>query len=267
MAGVPWQAFAVCYGLNVAYQFWLHTRVIGRLGWLETVLNTPSHHRVHHGRDPEYVDRNFGGVLIVWDRLFGTYVEEHREPDYGVSPPMPGSDPVWANLRGFAGIARELRRAPGVRGKLAAVFGPPRWGDPQPAAAPAEGGTRSPAPLPEWYAVTQFGLLLLVTIVLLGELGRAPLADVAAYGTLAALTLTGLSAVMDARAWARRFELLRLSAVGLAAVAPGLRDAGLVPAHLLLGYVTVSLATVMLVTAGPGRLPGRPPLENPGGLR
>ena len=94
-----------------------------------------------------------------------------------------------------------------------------------------------------------------------------PLADVAAYGALAALTLTGLSAVMDARAWARRFELLRLCAVGLAAVAPGLRDAGLVPAHLLLGYVTVSLATVMLVTAAPGRLPGRPPLENLGGLR
>jgi sterol desaturase/sphingolipid hydroxylase (fatty acid hydroxylase superfamily) len=101
LVGVPWRVFAVCYGVNVAYQFWLHTRVVGRLGPLEQVLNTPSHHRVHHGRDPEYVDRNFGGVFIVWDRLFGTFAQERQEPAYGISPRLSRSDPVWAKRVGL----------------------------------------------------------------------------------------------------------------------------------------------------------------------
>lgn len=122
-AGVPWQVFGICYGVNVAYQFWLHTRLIGRLGPLEWVLNTPSHHRVHHGRDLEYVDRNYGGVLIIWDRLFGTFAVERREPTYGIAPRFAAADPVWANVWGFARMAREVRRSSAIRDKVAAVSG------------------------------------------------------------------------------------------------------------------------------------------------
>jgi sterol desaturase/sphingolipid hydroxylase (fatty acid hydroxylase superfamily) len=241
VAGVPWQAFAVCYGLNVAYQFWLHTRVIGRLGPLEWVLNTPSHHRVHHGRDPEYVDRNYGGVLIVWDRLFRTFAAERREPRYGVAPAVSGSDPVWMNLWGFRQIAREAHRAGGLRGALAALLGPPRWSGSPTAAHPAAevptGGRR----LSDGHALAQFLLLLAATVASLDDLGRAPLVDVAAYGALAALTLTGVSAVLERRAWAFRFEVARLAAVGLAFAVPGLRDTGLLPAPLLFGYAALSL--------------------------
>ena len=71
--GIPLEVYVTAYALNLVYQFWIHTEVIDRLGPLELVLNTPSHHRVHHGTNPIYVDRNYGGILIIWDRLFGTF--------------------------------------------------------------------------------------------------------------------------------------------------------------------------------------------------
>ena len=247
-AGVPWQAFAVCYGLNVAYQFWLHTRIVGRLGPLEWILNTPSHHRVHHGRDPEYVDRNYGGVLIVWDRIFGTYAEEIWEPDYGLAPGAPGSDPVYMNLWGFKEIAHQVRGATGLRGAAAALLGPPRWAaQPSPAgrrARPNAGGRRPS----DAYALAQFLILLIATLVRLDDLGRAPLGDVAAYGALAALTLTGVTAVLERHPWALRFEVARLLAVLLATVTPGVSDSGLVPAPLLLGYAGLSLFALAVLT-------------------
>ena len=109
----------------------------------------------------------------------------------------------------------------------------------------------------------QFLVLLGVTVVRLGELGRAALVDVATYGVLAALTLSGVSAVMEERAWARRFELLRVTAVGLAAAMPGLRDSGLVAAPLLFAYAGLSLASILLLS-WPGHQSAPSMLENSG---
>ncbi len=78
LVGFPPLMFLTCSSLNTLYQFWIHTRAIGRLGPLEWVLNTPSHHRVHHGSDEKYLDRNYAGVLIVWDRLFGSFHRKRR---------------------------------------------------------------------------------------------------------------------------------------------------------------------------------------------
>ena len=80
------------------YQFWIHTRLIGRLGPLEKVLNTPSNHRVHHGINPEYVDRNYGAIFMIWDRMFGTYAAEKAPVVYGVLKPLNSWNPVWASL-------------------------------------------------------------------------------------------------------------------------------------------------------------------------
>jgi sterol desaturase/sphingolipid hydroxylase (fatty acid hydroxylase superfamily) len=266
IAGVPWQTFAICYGVNVAYQFWLHTRVIGRLGPLETVLNTPSHHRVHHGRDPEYLDRNFAGVLIVWDRLFGTFRRESREPEYGISPRMKGCDAVAANFWGFAAIAREVGRRTGLRAKLLAVVGPPEWMEPRDEPGPgstAEGGRPLLA-----YALAQFLALLVTTIVLLPTLGHVPLQDIAGLGVLGALVLTGVGAALDGKSWTVRYEALRLLSLGLACLLPMVRDSRLVPSRLLLPYAALSLVALTLVApaARPGRVTraptprGSPPL-------
>src|SRR5256885_6333663 len=107
--GFPPLVFLAVSSIDTLYQFWIHTRAIGRLGPLEGVLNTPSNHRVHHGRNPKYIDRNHGGILIVWDRLFGTYAEEEEEPVYGITTPLASWNPVWANLHYWVDLASRAR--------------------------------------------------------------------------------------------------------------------------------------------------------------
>lgn len=113
--------------VGLAYQSWIHTEKIGKLGWLDGIFNTPSVHRVHHGTNPQYIDRNFGGILIVWDRLFGTYQRENEKVDYGILPPVGSSNPLVINFAEYAAILRDLRRAPDVRTALRHIFGAPGW--------------------------------------------------------------------------------------------------------------------------------------------
>ena len=111
--------------INVAYQFFLHTRLIDKLGPFEWFLNTPSHHRVHHGTQPQYLDRNHGGMLIVWDRLFGTFAPEHEPPVYGVTRPVRSHDPLMIVGVPWHEWFRDLRRARTWRARLRCTFGPP----------------------------------------------------------------------------------------------------------------------------------------------
>ncbi|GAA0752853.1 hypothetical protein GCM10009107_27050 [Ideonella azotifigens] len=113
--------------LNLLYQFWLHATWIPKLGPLEWIFNTPSHHRVHHGCNPEYLDCNYGGVLIVFDRLFGSFVAERDElpPRYGLVHPVTTYNPLRIALQGWLAIARALRATPDWRARLRVVFGPP----------------------------------------------------------------------------------------------------------------------------------------------
>ena len=87
--------------LNLSYQLLVHTPVVGRLGWLELILNTPSHHRVHHGTNSHYIDKNFGGILIIWDKLFGTFEPEGVAPDYGIQPKLTSCSPWVISFNGF----------------------------------------------------------------------------------------------------------------------------------------------------------------------
>ena len=103
---MPARMFAILVVVDFLYQFVLHTRYVGKLGPLEWVLNTPSHHRVHHGRDADYLDCNYGGMLIVWDRLFGTFREEAEEPRYGLTKPLHTLNAVWGNLAIFGELWR-----------------------------------------------------------------------------------------------------------------------------------------------------------------
>jgi alkylglycerol monooxygenase len=120
----PWM-FAVMHGLNLIYQFWIHTRLIKRLRFLEYFLNTPSHHRVHHGANDVYLDKNYGGVLIVWDKLFGTFVSETEEPRYGTIKPLKSFNPIWINLHAWAEMFAEIKRRKRFFDKIRCVFGAP----------------------------------------------------------------------------------------------------------------------------------------------
>ncbi|TCJ24124.1 sterol desaturase family protein [Nocardioides jejuensis] len=123
----PWMIYVV-FGGNLVYQFFSHTERIGRL-WapVEYVFNTPSHHRVHHGSDDIYLDRNYGGILIVWDRLFGTFQPEIFTPRYGLTSPVETYNLLELEYGEYRNIWRDVRAAAGLRARLGYVFGPPGW--------------------------------------------------------------------------------------------------------------------------------------------
>ena len=123
----PWMVFA-SWSVNLIYQFWVHTERIGKL-WrpFEFVFNTPSHHRVHHGMDAEYLDRNYGGIFIVWDRMFRSFQPELSRPHYGLTKPV-NTFNIWKlQTREYVAIARDVRSATRWHDKLAYIFGPPGW--------------------------------------------------------------------------------------------------------------------------------------------
>ena len=116
-------------GLNLLYQFWIHTEMIGKLGPLEWVLNTPSHHRVHHATNPRYLDANYAGTFIIWDRLFGTFVAEDdgERPRYGIIKNLGTFNPVRIAFHEWIGIAKDVVKARSLREVLGYAFGPPGW--------------------------------------------------------------------------------------------------------------------------------------------
>ena len=114
---------------NLIYQFWVHTRLVGRLGVFEKVMMTPSHHRVHHAQNERYIDKNYGGMLILWDRFFGTFEDETEEDPvvFGVRKPLANWNPIWANLQVYDYLLFDARKAKNWRDKLGIWFRRTGW--------------------------------------------------------------------------------------------------------------------------------------------
>jgi len=113
--------------ISLIYQFWIHTELIGKLGPLEWVMNTPSHHRVHHGANVEYLDRNYAGIFIVWDRLFGSFAPERTPVNYGLTKNIHSYNPVVIAFHDWAAMIRSLASAKSWREGLGYVLRPPGW--------------------------------------------------------------------------------------------------------------------------------------------
>ena len=114
-------------GVNLLYQFWIHTDAIPKLGALEEVLNTPSHHRVHHGSNPQYLDRNHGSILIIWDRLFGTFAREEEPVRYGLTKNIDSFNPAVIATHEHVDILRDVAGADSWSDRLGFVFRGPGW--------------------------------------------------------------------------------------------------------------------------------------------
>lgn len=226
LLGMPWEQFAVCYALNLIYQFWIHTRAIHRLPrWGEAILNTPSHHRVHHGVNPEYQDRNYAGVFIVWDRWFGTFTIEHQEPVYGLTTPLRSWNPLWAQIHQYVAIARNVWHADSWSDRWHHVFGSPAW-------RPAGQGGRVVVPevsrdsfavfdpqVPRalsHYALLHFVLTVPPALWLLTNADALPFGQLSAGAFYIALSLTNVGGTLEARRWALTSEQARLGALMLA---------------------------------------------------
>lgn len=188
LLGVPPKALLVSAAVAQLYQFWIHTRLIGRLGPLEEVFNTPSHHRVHHGRNPKYIDRNYSAVLIVWDRLFRSFQREEEAVDYGVKQPLPFKSPLYANFDWFLELRRLSTAAPTWRDALLVWVKFPGWRPDGVAAAAAPGVVRT-----ESFALAGALGVLAAAIVLLFLLYFVPAGMPQLVGVLG---VTGLVAVL-----------------------------------------------------------------------
>jgi alkylglycerol monooxygenase len=209
------------------YQFWIHTELVRRIGPLEAVLNTPSHHRVHHAVNPQYLDKNYAGTFIVWDRLFGSFAPEREECIYGVSHPLQSFNPAWAQVQPFVALFSEVVRAPTLGAAMRFLFASPAW---RPAWTGPTGALRGQPGTPEAKYEVQpgrrrtayvfFNFVVLVvgafSLVMWGSALPLP-ARLAAVG-LILLSLTTLGGLLELRRWAPPLEAVRWTAVAVTTV-------------------------------------------------
>ena len=129
VVGIPAEVFATVGGINLLYQYWVHTEHIPKLGWMEKIFITPSNHRVHHAKNPEYIDANYGGVFIIWDRIFGTYIEEkdNIKPVYGTVKALNSWNPIWANFQVFYNMFLDSMRTKKLSDKFKVWYAPTYW--------------------------------------------------------------------------------------------------------------------------------------------
>jgi len=127
--GFPAEILFTVVSLNLIYQFWVHTEHVPKLGPVEWLFVTPSNHRVHHARNKIYVDRNYGGVFILWDRMFGSFQEELAEEPvlFGLRKPLNSWNPIWANVHVYWRLSQDFFAMPGIANKLKLLFKPPGW--------------------------------------------------------------------------------------------------------------------------------------------
>jgi sterol desaturase/sphingolipid hydroxylase (fatty acid hydroxylase superfamily) len=209
IAGIPPEVFAVAAVVNLLYQYWIHTEQVGSLGWFDRWFSSPSNHRVHHAVNDRYIDRNYGGIFMAWDHLFGTFVDETERCVYGTRAPLDSWDPFWANFEVYADLARRSWNSERWRDKLLVWLMPPGW---QPAAASGAHWhkphfevsqlRRYDPPMTRggrWFTAVQFVAVLIGATALLWYSPTLSFTEVAAWSSvvLAVLWLTG--AVMQGR--------------------------------------------------------------------
>ncbi|MDQ0073015.1 sterol desaturase/sphingolipid hydroxylase (fatty acid hydroxylase superfamily)/uncharacterized membrane protein YhhN [Variovorax boronicumulans] len=231
LAGVPPLVFVVVALIDLLYQFWVHTEQVGKLGWFDRWFCSPSNHRVHHAVNDTYLDRNYGGVLIVWDRMFGTFREEDERCVYGTRGELKSWDPLWANAEVYWALAKDSWHARSWADKLRVWLKPPGW-------RPADVATRFPKPAfdiakvtryepvvsrgVQWFAGMQFLLMLGGVAFFLWFSDGMPLQRSAVW--LAALTasLWAIGAVLQGRISVTEVLLVEAAALATASAALGI---------------------------------------------
>ena len=220
LVGFPWQVLATNISISLLYQFWIHTEVIRRMGPYEWVFNAPMHHRVHHAINPQYLDKNYGGILIVWDRLFGTYQEEDQPCVYGTTTPIASWNTFWANWIVWQNMLDAAKQTAAWPDKLRVWWKSPAWSPPDlPAHPPHEVDRASvvkydtpvPKPLAAWLSV-QFLMLTggqLATVALFQRPEHSTMGGIAGL-VWTAWGLLNLGGLLDGKDWAAWSERRRL---------------------------------------------------------
>lgn len=230
LLGFPPLMVLACTQIDDIYQFFVHTRLVKRLGVIDNWLNTPSNHRVHHGKNPLYIDKNYGGILIIWDRLFGTYEPETETPVYGTVTPLASWNPLWANVKILWQTWQMALTLPHWRHRLHIWLKPPGW-------VPGQTAVLIPPPdaykyqvtlsrLPMALALVQFGVTLWSATVFLETGGLTPGGQIT-WAILLLAGFLGVGALIEQKKWRwgpQSLLVLALPCLGL----------GWLPAHLSL---------------------------------
>ncbi|MBU4424744.1 MAG: sterol desaturase family protein [Gammaproteobacteria bacterium] len=232
LAGVPPLVFGVVALIDLLYQFWVHTEQVGRLGWFDRWFCSPSNHRVHHAVNDAYLDKNYGGILILWDRMFGTFKDEDAQEKcvYGTRGLLNSWDPLWANAQVYAVLAHDSWHARSWLDKLKVWIKPPGW-------RPADVAQRFPKPAfsmarmalyhppmsraVQWFALVQFVLLLAGVAAFLWQADAAPLAHNAIWFAVLLTVQWSLGAVMQGRIGMLMALMLQSAALATATSALG----------------------------------------------
>ncbi|WP_430392233.1 sterol desaturase family protein [Dyella sp. 20L07] len=266
--GFPLEVFVVVALIDLLYQFWVHTELVGRLGWFDRVFCSPSNHRAHHAVNDKYLDRNYGGILILWDRLFGTFVEEddNDPPVFGTRSPLRSWNPLWANAEVYWATLKDAWHARRWRDKLLVWIKPPGW-------RPADVAQRFPKPEFDIqrerfepvlsrgltvYSLVQFALLLAMAVQFLDLAKRLPALSLASYAVFLVLSLTALGALTEGRRSGALLELARLLVTAAIPLITGgwfgvpELSYGAIGALMAISALS-ALVLGWLVLAGPGR--------------
>ena len=225
LIGFSVEYFLLLSVVNTLYQFWIHTEAIKKLGLLEWVMNTPSHHRVHHGRNPKYIDRNHAGVFIIWDKMFGTFQKEEEHPVYGITTPIQTWDAVTSHVRPFQNLARDWKLVHEWKYKLQLLFMKPGW-------LPEKyGGYRAPKEVLEetyekfetklnlqmnWYLLVHFILILTGTTFFLFGLSQITQMEQIIFTLLISFSIMSTGLLFEGKNSSKWIEVIRIVVVGIA---------------------------------------------------
>ena len=268
LLGVPTLVFAITHALSTLYQFWIHTQLVGKIrGPIDWVMNLPSHHRVHHAINTQYLDKNYGATLVIWDRLFGTYAEEIAPPVYGITKPLGSFDPMWAQIHYWLEMGSMMRAAKRPIDKLRVWFASPAW-KPEGYVVetpPIEKRTKYDRPVTRrlaMYVSAQYVIVVLATFCLLTWHHGIPRSVLVAGVAAVLAALIAIGGLLEGRKWAVNAELGRLALGGLALallVSSGAcrRDRRPVTVHTLEGESTILPPAGAAAAAAPGPGPTR----------
>jgi sterol desaturase/sphingolipid hydroxylase (fatty acid hydroxylase superfamily) len=228
VVGVPPIVYATTHAFNTLYQFWIHTQLVGRLGKFEHVFNTPSQHRVHHAINPRYLDKNYGGTLMVWDRLFGTFEPETEAPVYGLVKPLHSYNPVWAQVHYLVDLVRYTLKTPFLVDKIKVWLKGPTWAPrgvgpwpPPPEVTPSTFRKYDPE-VPRRVRPYLLLQLAVAVVALTWAMLRRPMLSpsvLTAVLVLIVWTLLAIGALLERKRWAIPVEAARLAALAAAIVA------------------------------------------------
>lgn len=261
LLGVPKEVIAVVAPLHLFAQFWYHTRHIGKMGWLEKIIVTPSHHRVHHAINPEYMDKNYGQIFILWDKWFGTFQEELKDvpPVYGVTRPVQTWNPIKINFMHMGLLLKDAWRTKKLMDKLRVFYKPTGW-------RPADVAEKYPVFKIEdvydfekydtpysksFLAWTWFQTIMLLSFIsyLFGNITAIGIPGIFMYGAFAFLFVYAFTELMDGSTYAYIWELLKTTTgigilffngdwFGISTIHPALK-------YFILFYFIISLAVVL----------------------